>query len=256
MINNLVLGVIPARFASTRFPGKLLAPILGIPLLEHTINNAKRAKRLDKILVATDHKEIATLSEKLGIQAIMTPESCSNGTERIAHLLKNNTLTNPYSIIVNIQGDEPCVAPSTIDAIINTLINTPEAQISTPVFPSYSLDEINDPSIVKCVLNQKKEALYFSRSPIPYQQKEKNTPYYCHLGLYCYRNHFLNTYTSLSSTPLQEIEDLEQLKALEHGYKIQLSIVNDRSPGVNTPEDIKKIENILCTQNSSSSPEA
>ena len=257
MKNPLVLGIIPARFASTRFPGKLLSPILEKPLLQHTYENAKKCAMLDEILIATDDERIATFARSLNAPVVMTPSSCSTGTDRIASVIENHKAYTDFSIIVNIQGDEPCLHPQTIDSTIQALLQNASAQMSTPIVPCSCLEEIQDPSVVKCVINRSGQALYFSRAPIPYlREKHIETQYYRHLGLYCYQKDFVLEYTKLKETPMQLAESLEQLKVLEHGYTIQTCVVHDSSIGVDTPEDVQKIETILCKQNLSSSPEA
>jgi len=231
-----VIGVIPARYASTRFPGKLLADLQGKSILQRTFESARRSSTLDQILIATDDQRIKQAAENFGAEVVMTRIDCPSGTDRVAEAIEGLDA----DIVINIQGDEPCVSPEAIDAVARRLLESPEAPMATALFP-LSDEERNDSSIVKCVVDQSGRALYFSRAPIP-------TPY-GHLGIYGYRPAFLRTYVGLPPSPQQETEDLEQLRALEHGYSIVVAHVEAAHPGVNTPEDLKRLEQLLCNQN-------
>lgn len=245
-----VIAVIPARYGSTRFPGKPLSLIHGKSLIQHTYENALRCPLLDQVIIATDDNRIFDHAQGFGADVIMTDPSHSNGTERIAEVISK--LPSPPDIVVNIQGDEPCVAPTLIEALVKVLIDTPEAPMSTVITPLTSLADAHNPSVVKCVIDTKGRALYFSRHLVPGTKGGKMDPdhaYYSHIGLYAYRTPFLFQYLELPSTPLQLAEDLEQLKVLEHGLSIQTAIVEHISMGVDTPEDIHKVESYLCKQN-------
>jgi 3-deoxy-manno-octulosonate cytidylyltransferase (CMP-KDO synthetase) len=247
-----ILGIIPARFASTRLPGKLLIPILGKTLLQRTFENARQAAILDHLLIATDDERILTHVQQFGGQAIMTSASCPTGTDRLAEVLQKYPEWLHAEAVVNIQGDEPCVDPRAIEAAIRLLLEDPQASMATLITPLHSEEEALNPSIVKCVKDEKNNALYFSRSLIPANKKQQfnpQGPYYRHIGLYVYRPAFLLHYQSLSPTPLQLEEDLEQLKVLEHGYRIKVAVTHKASIGVDTPEDLHKIEQWICTQN-------
>lgn len=247
-----VLGIIPARYASTRFPGKPLFPIQGKTLLQRTYENALRVGILDDIIVATDDLRILEHVKELGGRVEMTSLNCPTGTDRLAEVLKKNPSLLKAEAIVNIQGDEPCVDPLAIENAVKLLLQDPLASMATIVTPLISEEDAYNPSIVKCVLDQQNNALYFSRSMIPSNKKQlfnPHCPYYRHIGMYVYRPAFLLHYQSLQPTPLQLEEDLEQLKVLEHGYRIKVAITNHSSIGVDTPEDIKKIEQWLCKQN-------
>ncbi|MBN4067345.1 3-deoxy-manno-octulosonate cytidylyltransferase [Simkania negevensis] len=248
--------VIPARYASTRFPGKPLHKILGKTLIQWTYESASRCSFLNAIVVATDDKRIYDHVIDFGGQAVMTSVDCINGTERIAEAVATSPILANQQYILNIQGDEPCTAPHTLKNIADVLIADDDAVVSTGVVPLSSMEEALDPSVVKCVFNSHGRALYFSRNPIPFNATE-NAPssLYRHLGIYCYRRDFLLHYPSLPETPLQQAENLEQLKILEHGYPLSIAVVpGEIGIGVNTFEDAKKVENILCLQNTSSSP--
>lgn len=236
--------MIPARFASTRFPGKPLIPILGKTLLQRTYENTLRASTLDKVIVATDDQRIFDHVVNFGGEAIMTSD-CLTGTDRLAEVLQLRPEFLKASVIVNIQGDEPCIDPSDINKVANLLLNDPEAAMATVATHIHTEEEARNPSIVKCIVDQNKNAIYFSRALIPANKKlnyDPKFPYLRHIGLYAYRPDFILAYQKLKPTPLQLAEDLEQLKILEHGYRIKLDLIKHASPGVDTPEDIKKVE--------------
>ena len=255
-----VIGIIPARFGSTRFPGKPLFPILGIPLLQRCFENCKHAHSLTSLVVATDDLRIVELVRSFGGEVYLTSPHCATGSDRLAELLERNPSWQKADAIVNIQGDEPCIPPEAIDAAVSLLLKDSTASAATLATPSLSPDEGVDRSVVKCVIDQFHNALYFSRNWIPGNKKgtySSHFPYLRHLGLYVYRPHFLLQYGQLPPTPLQQEEDLEQLKILEHGYKIKVALCSECPPGVDTPKDIEKIEQWVCKkQNTSSLREA
>jgi len=241
-----VIGIIPARYGSTRFPGKPLALILGKTLIERTYIQAKKCSLLDAVVIATDDQRIFDCAKGFGADVVMTSPSCLNGTERLWDAVKNNSELLSADIYVNIQGDEPTVEPETIAALVRALKENPNECMATLVTRLTDPEKIASPSICKCVFNTAGHALYFSRSPIPFQMTSSNV--YKHIGLYAYRSDFLKTYVTLQNTPLQIAEDLEQLKVLEHGYKIIVSEVGSDALDVNTQEDIQKVEDYLCKQ--------
>ncbi len=236
-----VIGMIPARFASTRFPGKMLTPIFGKPLVQWTYENAVRCSVFSDVVVATDDDRIAGAVEGFGGKVVMTSPDCINGTERLADAIKRHREFDDCSLVVNVQGDEPCVTPEAIAAVVKRMELAPDAVMSTAATPLASLEEAQRPHLVKCVFDQKGYALYFSRSPIPFF-RHGFPSLYRHLGLYCFRRDFLLLYPKLTCTPLQQAEDLEQLRILEHGYRIQVALVNETTIGVDTPEDVKRVE--------------
>lgn len=248
-----VIAIIPARYGSTRFPGKPLFEIKGKSLIRHTYENTARCPLIDHQLVATDDARIFDHVKAFGGNVVMTPDSCPTGSDRLAHVLENDSSLLDTDIIVNVQGDEPCLDPSVISQMVEALKNDPSASMATAVVKLTNSDEAYSRSEVKCVMDLKGNVLYFSRSLIPGGNCEiqfrKEVTYYKHLGVYAYRPDFLLTYARLPMTPLQIAEDLEQMKVLEHGYKIKAAIVKSASAGVNTPEDIKKVELELCKQN-------
>ncbi|CDZ81480.1 3-deoxy-manno-octulosonate cytidylyltransferase [Candidatus Rubidus massiliensis] len=247
--NVKVLAVIPARYASTRFHAKLLAPIHGIPLIQRTYENAKQCSFIDECLVTTDHETIASLIRSLGGQIVMTSPECANGTERVVEALKQYPPANDFDIILNIQGDVPNLEPEVMEKVINVLKTDDAAVMSTAIMPITDLAEAQMNSVVKCVTDLNGNALYFSRSLIPGSKSELSGQYFKHIGIYAFKRDFIYKYASLPATPLQTTEDLEQLKVLEHGYKIKTVLVNSVSVGVDIPEDIQKVERMLCNQN-------
>lgn len=247
-----ILGIIPARYASTRFPGKILAPIAGKTLIQRTYENAKRCSLLDSLVVATDDSRIYDHVQSFGGHVVMTSLACPTGTDRLVDALKNHAHLDTAEYIINIQGDEPCLSPEVTQKVIEALLSDPIAVMSTPVVPLTNEEEANHPCIVKCVIDSNGNALYFSRSLIPAGHTQKMVPgvtYYRHMGVYGFRRDFLMRYAELPETPLQRAENLEQLKVLEHGFRIKVAIVDSFSIGVDQPEDIFKVEQWLCKQN-------
>ncbi len=245
------VAIIPARYASTRFPGKPLIKILGKTLIQRTYENTLLCQNLTDVIVATDDQRIFDHVQSFGGKVVMTGD-CATGTDRLVEVVKKEI--NDFEIILNIQGDEPCLDPHVIDQVVRALVQSPNAVVSTAAMKITSQEEALSPSNVKCVLDKEGYALYFSRALIPSNKTHlwnPETVYYKHLGIYCYRKEFLLKYGQLSQTALQQAEDLEQLKILEHGYKIKVALVESQSVGVDNPEDIKKVEQLLCKQNSS-----
>jgi len=238
-----VLGVIPARYASTRFPGKMLAPILGKPMVLWVAEAAAKSKLLDHFLVATDDERIADIAEHNGYDVIMTSPSCRNGTERVAEVAKKLHL---YEILVNIQGDEPLITGEIIDKVVEDLFNTPEAGISTGYVPIQSERKAKDPNVVKVVTDKDGFALYFSRSVVPYQRNGIVKPKR-HIGIYAYRWEEIIRYSRYPQSDLEREENLEQLRALEYGAKIHCIEIpgGENLIGVDTPEDIRRVERAL-----------
>lgn len=249
-----ILGIIPARYGSTRFPGKMLFPIADKTLIQHTHENAKRFDILNSVVVATDDQRIFDHVKGFGGDVVMTSLSCATGTDRLVEALQQNPRFDDASIIINIQGDEPCLDPTVVQKVIDALKSDPLAVMSTAIVRLESNEDALNPSIVKCVIDNNNNALYFSRALIPAghkMQMQSHIPYYRHMGIYCYRREFLLHYAELPATPLQLAEDLEQLKVLEHGFRIKTALVDSFSIGVDRPEDIKKVEQWLCKQNTS-----
>ena len=249
-----IIGLIPARYGSKRFPGKPLVDINGKSLIQVTYENALLCRSFDDLYVATDDLRIRDAVADFGGKAILTSPSCLTGTDRLAEAA-SKLECGADTIIVNVQGDEPCLEVEVIDKVITALTSDREASMSTACMPIESLIESDNPNCVKCVFDLNGNALYFSRARLPHGfGYQTNAKYYKHLGIYAYRKSFLTRYASLPPTPLQLAEDLEQLKVLEHGYKIKVAIVNSESIGVDTPEDLIKVKKRLCRQNTSLLP--
>jgi len=239
-----VLGVIPARYDSKRFPGKALADIKGKPMIQWVHERASEAKEISRLIIATDDKRIYDVAHSFGAEVEMTARDIRNGTERAAVVAENHD----HSIVVNIQGDEPLIDPGAIDAAIRTLIDADEAVASTLVKKIDSIEELTNVNMPKVVLDTQGHALYFSRAAIPYYRDETNPlewitnqTYFRHIGLYAYRKSFLKTYVGLPETGLERTEKLEQLRILEYGYKIKAAIVDYAPRGVDTPDDLESL---------------
>ncbi|MFQ5729558.1 MAG: 3-deoxy-manno-octulosonate cytidylyltransferase [Waddliaceae bacterium] len=246
--DHKTVGMIPARYGSRRLPGKPLMQISGKSLIQRTYENAQRSPLLNRLYVVTDDERIFEHVLGFGGEVIMTPPECPTGTERLAKAVKNNGKFDDVEIIVNIQGDEPFLEQEVIESVVRILQEDSEAVMSTAVVPIHDREEAVDYSVNKCVMDTHGNALYFSRTLIPSSHTGEWRPdanYYKHLGIYGYRRQFLMHYADLEPTPLQIAEDLEQLKVLEHGYRMKVAIVESQAIGVDTPEDIKKVEEIL-----------
>lgn len=254
--NLKITCIIPARFGSVRFPGKPLAPILGKSMIQRTWESAKKVESFHQIAVATDDERIFDHVNAFGGLAIMTPETCPTGSDRAAHVVRFHPEFFNSDIVVNIQGDDPLVDPQAIQKIIDILANDPQAVMSTAAAPIYKEEDALNSAVVKAAISPYGDALYFSRALIPSGKNpgfRDGIIYHRHIGIYAFRKDFLLRYGELPPTPLQMAEDLEQLKVLEHGYRIKVAIVPEAHGGVDHPEDIKKIEFMLCNQSTFSS---
>ncbi|EFN50970.1 hypothetical protein CHLNCDRAFT_33280 [Chlorella variabilis] len=249
-----VVGVLPARYQSSRFPGKPLVPILGKPMILRTYEQACKAQTLDAVVVATDDERIAEACRAAGAQAVMTHPDCPNGTERCEEAVSK--LSKQYDIVLNIQGDEPLIEPEVIDAVVRALQESPDAVYSTACTP-LAHSEVELRQRVKCITDTSGYAIYFSRGVLPsnkdgevrsYPAPWHDKPYLLHLGLQCYDRAFLRQYCKMAATPLQMMEDLEQLKILENGYRMKVVVVDHSAHGVDLPEDVASIEAIMGQQ--------
>jgi 3-deoxy-manno-octulosonate cytidylyltransferase (CMP-KDO synthetase) len=233
--------IIPARYASTRFPGKPLAQIHGHPMIEYVYKKALKVRGVNDVIVATDDERIKEAVRLFGGKVVMTSESCASGTDRVAEA----ALSIDADIVVNVQGDEPAIEPLAIEKAIEPLLkddNLPMATLMAPIRNEAELDNIN---IVKVVGDLQGNALYFSRSLIPNSARGNKYAPHKHIGLYVYRRDFLLKISKLPKTPLEETEQLEQLRVLENGYKIRLVEIAESFFGVDTPEQLKQIEALL-----------
>jgi 3-deoxy-manno-octulosonate cytidylyltransferase (CMP-KDO synthetase) len=242
--NTEIIGVIPARFASTRLPGKPLLSDTGRPLIQHVVEAAQRARSLGRIIVATDDPRIAEAVAGFGGEVVMTRADHATGTDRVAEVAAQLEGTR---IIVNLQGDEPEVSGAALDRVVALLDGDPDAPAATLATPIRSESIYRDPSCVKVVCSRRGRALYFSRSPIPCHRDGLSDlaaaiepVAYLHLGLYAYRREFLLALGSLPPSPLEAAEKLEQLRILEAGYPIAVGIVDEPSVGIDTPEDYRR----------------
>lgn len=246
--------LIPARYQSSRFPGKLLQWAQGKTVLQRTYESACSYFDPAQIAIATDDPRIAQHAEEFGSAVIWTSPQCLNGTERIAEAVKHSPLLSDVDIVVNLQGDHPCTSREAIEAVVEALLTNPEAPLSTIAIPLQSWTDFQSPHVVKVVVDQTGKALYFSRSPIPFA-KGPSIPAGAlqHLGLYCFRKKFLLEYIEMGNTELQMGEDLEQLKVLEKGYPIQVAIVQEPQKrsgfGIDTPHDLAQLEKFLWESN-------
>ena len=240
----MVIGVIPARFASTRLMGKPLADIGGKPMIQHTYESASKSNLISKVIIAVDDKKVLKIAEGFGAEVIMTPKSMATGSDRIAFAAK---YYKDAEIIVNIQGDEPFISGTMIDQAIEPLVFDPKVNVSTLAKKIEDLKELKSPSVTKVVFDYNNYALYFSRSPIPYVREAKTNieritkgDIYKHIGLYVYRKEALERFSKLEPTDLEKIEKLEQLRMLENGFKIKIVVTEFESIAVDTQEDLER----------------
>ena len=246
-----VLGIIPARYDSTRFPGKPLVIIDGKSMIERVYRQAGKADRLTKVVVATDNREIFDHVKGFGGEVIMTSHEHANGTSRceeVLETLKNNDHSIHFECVVNIQGDEPYIDPSQINSVVS-LFENPDTEVGTLIKRIHSADELFNPNVVKVVFGKRKNALYFSRQAIPMHRDvpEKKwvetADYYKHIGIYGYRADILTKLVKLETGKLESAEKLEQLRWLENGFKISLQITEFESIAIDTPADLLKLTN-------------
>jgi 3-deoxy-manno-octulosonate cytidylyltransferase (CMP-KDO synthetase) len=237
------IAVIPARFGSTRFPGKPLADIDGHPMIEHVYNRAKRAKTVSRVIVATDDLRIATAVIEFGGEVKLTRADHASGTDRLAEVAAKLDC----DVVVNVQGDLPLVDPGAIDEAVAPFANQPSVLITTLYRRITDAAELKNPNIVKVAIDRGGFALYFSRAPIPYVRDPRGgwPPMYRHIGLYAYRRSALLVMAALEPTPLERAEALEQLRALEHGIRIKTVETAFDSVEVDTPEDLEHVRRLL-----------
>ncbi|MEZ5352845.1 MAG: 3-deoxy-manno-octulosonate cytidylyltransferase [Bryobacteraceae bacterium] len=235
-----VLGVIPARFQSSRFPGKALAKIAGKPLIQHVYEKASQSGLLSELVVATDDERIRDAARAFGATVVMTRADHPSGTDRVAEAAE----AGEAGIIVNIQGDEPLIDPAAIDAAAQCLIEDRGLPMATLKKRIENPDEITNPNVVKVVSARNGDAIYFSRNPIPYD-RAGGAVYFKHIGLYVYRREFLLGYSTLPVGPLEKVECLEQMRALENGWRIRVVETGYESIGVDTPEDLEAVARLF-----------
>lgn len=253
-----VIAVVPARLSSTRLPNKLLLPLAGKPLILRTIGQAKKARNISRVIVATDSEEILRVVLESGSEAVLTSTNHQSGSDRIAEVAENLPVG---SIIVNVQGDEPMISPRTIEKAVDAILENDSIQMATTCESIHEAQDVLSSDVVKVVTDENDFALYFSRSPIPFpreavkrfgsldnalrEDKKLISQFRKHTGLYIYRREYLLEYTKLKQTDLEKTEMLEQLRALENGAKIKVVEVADISIGVDTREDFVRVEKII-----------
>jgi len=246
-----VLAILPARFDSTRFPGKPLTPIAGKPMIQHVWERTRQAKSVDAVIIATDDERIRLACEAFGAEVEMTREDHPTGTDRLAEVAERHD----HDVIVNVQGDEPLIEGYVIDAAVEALMKDDLAAMSTIVHRAEP-EAFDDPNRVKVVLDAAGFALYFSRAPIPYRRNDTGLAPLQHVGLYVYRREFLLEIVRLPRSPAEKTEELEQLRVLENGYRIRAAEIEGwTSIPVDVPEDVRVVEAALAkTARASGSP--
>ena len=237
------VGIIPARWGSTRFPGKALHPIAGQPLLRRVWERCRRAKKLDRLIIATDDFRIAEAAFNWGAEIAMTSPNHASGTDRIAEVAAK---LKQFAHIINIQGDEPLIDPKLVDRLVRELRRDRRLEMITAAHPFEDPGDAQSPHQVKVVLNANGDALYFSRAVIPFVRDAGGKRQYCrHQGIYGYRRDLLLRFVRWKTSPLERAEALEQLRALENGVRIRVVMTGSGSPGVDTPEDARMIERLI-----------
>lgn len=238
-----IVAIIPARYGSTRLPGKPLIDLCGKSMIQRVYEQAHKARLVERVVVATDDERITEIVQRFGGEAIVTPSELRSGSDRIAFAAQN---IPGASIIVNVQGDEPLIEPAMIDEAIQPLLDDASIPVGTLTKRSESAEELLNPNIVKAVLDANGFALYFSRSPIPYNRDGRGSyPFFKHIGLYVFRKEFLLQFCDWPEADLERMEKLEQLRILEHGFKIKAVVTKYDSVPVDTPEDVKRVRTLL-----------
>lgn len=245
MEDTQVVIVIPSRYGSTRLPGKPLVSIAGKPMVQHVYERAKRSQTAQRVIVATDDQRIVDAVRGFGGEARMTRSDHRTGTERIAEVAAHEK----GDVFVNVQGDEPLIDPVAIDTAVAALLEEPAAQIATVATPIRHAGDIMDPNVVKTVLDFDSNGLYFSRAPIPWVRdttQKIHVNYWKHLGLYVFQRDALLEYPTLPQGELEKIEQLEQLRWLENGWKIRVTEVEHDAVSVDVPEDVARVEKLMA----------
>lgn len=247
-------AIIPARYASTRFPGKPLAMLKGVPMIQHVCHQVAKATTVERVIVATDDRRIFKVVTDFGGEAMLTREDHPTGTDRLAEVAEQLTA----EVIVNVQGDEPLINPQMIDQAVRPLLEDPKLKMGTLASRIDQIDDFYNPNVVKVVRNSAGDALYFSRAPIPWPrdfdreqlaERLSELTLYRHIGLYVYRRDFLLAYPGMPKTPLEALENLEQLRALEAGVRLHVAETEFSCHGVDTPEDLERVERLMSGQN-------
>lgn len=241
-----ILCVIPSRIHSTRLARKPLLPIQGKPMIQWVYENASRCQALSDVIVATDSEEIASVIQNIGGKTIMTDPNLPTGSDRVAMVAKQHP---EMDVVINLQGDEPFIKPRMLEQLVKPYLAGDLPDMTTLAYPLDLKSKHNDPGAVKVITDIYGNALYFSRAPIPYFRTQENAPVYHHMGLYAFRRNFLMQYTQLPQTPLEKTESLEQLRALEHGFKIRVCLTEDKTLEINTPEEYEQAQQFALLEN-------
>jgi len=246
-----VVAIIPARYHSNRFEGKPLALINGKPMIQHVVERAQTVPLLSRVVVATDDQRIADCVAQFDGEVVITRSDHVSGSDRLAEAAELLDISE-YDVVVNIQGDQPLFDAEVIEQVAGPLIHDPSLPMATLIYKIVRPEEIDDPNHVKTVFDHENNALYFSRSPVPFQrnpEEEQSPTYYKHLGFYAYRKGFLLTFVALPEGEWERFEKLEQLRALEYGYRIKVVLTEHDSIEVDTPEDLKRVEEFIISKN-------
>jgi 3-deoxy-manno-octulosonate cytidylyltransferase (CMP-KDO synthetase) len=242
-VSKAVVAVLPARWGSTRFPGKALHPIAGRPLIQHVWERCQRARKLAAVIVATDDMRIAEAAFAFGAEVAMTSPRHKSGTDRVAEVAKK---LRGVSHVINVHGDEPMISPKLIDRLAGALLEEPRLGMITAASRFAPGEDVTNPNVVKVVVDRESNALYFSRAPIPYcRDGISPAPHYRHQGIYGYSLPLLLEFVKWKPTGLEQTEQLEQLRALEHGVRIRVAFTSRVSTGVDRPEDVALVEKML-----------
>ena len=237
--------IIPARYGSSRLKGKPLIEVNGKPIIQWVFEKAVKAQLAERVIIATDHEEILNTFLMFGAEAEMTSDTHNCGSDRIQEVMERHP---EIDYVVNLQGDEPLITPDSIDAVIRNVRDDENADISTLIRILRDKKDIENPNLVKCVVDNNGYALYFSRSKIPFERNEGHATFYGHLGIYGYKREALRKMTHMSQSTLELSESLEQLRALQNGLKIKTSVVDFTPVGIDTAEDLEKFKKILESQ--------
>jgi 3-deoxy-manno-octulosonate cytidylyltransferase (CMP-KDO synthetase) len=240
-----ILCVIPSRISSTRLPRKPLLPIQGKPMIQWTYENASRCNLLSDLIVATDSHEIADVITRIGGKVEMTDPDLPTGSERVAAVAERYA---DADVVINLQGDEPFIKPSMLEKLVAPYLAGETPDMTTLAYPLDKETKYHEPGAVKVITDMNNNAIYFSRSPIPYYRTQETAPVYHHMGLYAFRRDFLMLYKTLPQTPLEKVESLEQLRVLEHGYKIRVCLTEDKAFEVNTQEEYELAQQFRYTE--------
>ncbi|MCX7114729.1 MAG: 3-deoxy-manno-octulosonate cytidylyltransferase [Gammaproteobacteria bacterium] len=237
-----ILCVIPSRIGSTRLSRKPLLDIQGKPMIQWVYENASRCQLLHKVVVATDSQDIANIIHQCGGEVEMTDPELKTGSDRVACVAEKYP---DVDVVINLQGDEPFIQPQMLEQLVAPYLAGERPEMTTLAYPLDRERKYDDPGAVKVIVDKHHHAIYFSRAPIPYFRTQGPAPVYQHMGLYAFRRDFLLHYTTLPQTPLEQVESLEQLRVIEHGYKIRVCLTQSRTLEINTAEELAEAQDFL-----------